>query len=77
MRFRQLSLNCECGRKPASIKSVGFTAANQLVLHWRCPQCRKFIYLLKDLADCWRECPQPHTESEDARFLRSLGICEL
>jgi hypothetical protein len=77
MKFQQLPLLCECGRKPARIKAVGFTAANQLVVHWRCPACRKFIYVLKDLADRQPQCAEPTVDANDAEFLRSMGICEL
>lgn len=86
MKFRQLSLRCACGLAPARIQHVGLTAEHQLVIHWRCTVCKKDIYVLKTLADCWRECPQPEAasqvaevgrelvESMDAEFLHGLGV---
>jgi len=94
MKFRELRLVCECGHVPARFRTVGFTAQYELVIHWWCMACGKLAYVVKPLADCCRECPDPeessHTpvlatcngapesrrdsQSEDARFLRSLGI---
>ena len=86
MKF--LSLQCYCGHVPERIKAVGFTAAHQLVVHWRCEACNQFMYVLQDLADCWRQCPTPEPpreasvpewelETPDDAFLRSLGIGSL
>jgi len=58
------------------------TPDRQLVIYWRCSQCRKHIYIVKSLADYWRECPsqtaliagKPVCGSEDALFLRRVGI---
>jgi hypothetical protein len=86
MKFRQLSLSCECGRAPSRLKRVGFTPQHQLVVHWQCPACKKEVYFVKDLSACWRECPRPEDAPEsaeaanelvrepDAQFLHSLGI---
>lgn len=89
MRYETLQLSCECGQHTTRIREVGFTADHQLVLHWRCLACKKYVYVVKSLSDCWRDCPQqPETETEpvgavsdesvirehDARFLRSLGV---
>jgi len=65
---------------------VGLSAEHQLVIYWWCLWCKRSVYVIKDLADCWRECP-PKTElepprlieqanhhREDARFLESMGI---
>jgi hypothetical protein len=64
---------------------VGFTADHQLVLHWRCLGCKKYVYVVKSLSDCWRDCPQQDEakgvasndevlRENDLRFLRSLGV---
>ncbi len=85
MRYETLQLSCECGQHTTRIREVGFTADHQLVLHWRCLACKKYVYVVKSLSDCWRDCPQEesqreHTSDEsairehDARFLRSLGV---
>jgi hypothetical protein len=87
MRFRPLSLRCGCGCVPSKLKSVGLTVGHELVVHWRCPACLKFIYSVKSLSDCWRECPQregrpeetassaePNLRADDVRFLHSLGV---
>ncbi|HEY7388174.1 MAG TPA: hypothetical protein VH640_06680 [Bryobacteraceae bacterium] len=87
MRYETLQLSCECGQHTTRIREVGFTADHQLVLHWRCLACKKYVYVVKSLSDCWRDCPQqeegkqitPHTKESvlrenDLRFLRSLGV---
>jgi hypothetical protein len=86
MRFRALSLRCQCGLAPSRIKQVGLTADHQFVLHWWCAGCKRKIYIVKDLADCWRECPTAGDPQEtfdvspdsmrepDAKFLHSLGV---
>ena len=82
MKFEPIPLVCECGCPPIRIHSVGFTASGQLVIHWRCLACKKTMYVVKDLAQCWEEATahEGHvsamdTEGEsDRRFLESLGI---
>ena len=87
MNYRQLPLRCECGRTPSTLRSVGLAAGRQLVVHWRCPACRKLIYVFKSLSDCWRDCPEPSDwpeeavaggrldlEADDVRFLHELGV---
>ncbi|HLK50358.1 MAG TPA: hypothetical protein VKT49_19595 [Bryobacteraceae bacterium] len=85
MRYETLQLSCECGQHTTRIREVGFTADHQLVLHWRCLACKKYVYVVKSLSDCWRDCPQqeeakgeiPSEENlreSDLRFLRSLGV---
>jgi hypothetical protein len=86
MKYRWISLSCECGRSANRIKNVGFTARYELVLHWRCSGCKRAVYVVKLLSDCWRHCPEPedveHVEQtgrfafgpDDTRFLRSLGV---
>jgi hypothetical protein len=87
MRYETLQLHCECGQHTTRIREVGFTADHQLVLHWRCVACKKYVYVVKSLSDCWRDCPQqeeaPSSQAEptqdamrehDIRFLRSLGV---
>lgn len=61
---------------------MGLTADRQLVIYWRCSQCRKHVYVIKSLADYWRECPAAGVipqqaapfEAADALFLRRVGI---
>lgn len=87
MKFRPFSLYCECGLMPSRIRQVGLSADHQLVIHWWCLGCRKAVYVVKDLVQCWEESPtaeelegaDPVHEGErrqkDAQFLHSLGIC--
>jgi hypothetical protein len=69
------------------IKQVGLAAGHRLVIHWWCLGCRKAMYVVRDLTECWEECPaepewrgarEPHAELDrhpgDARFLQSMGI---
>jgi hypothetical protein len=80
--YRRITLTCECGRQAARVHEIGLTADRQLVIHWRCSHCRKYVYVVKPLADYWRECPSHHVVSEhkaariaeDMCFLRRLGI---
>ena len=85
MRYETLQLQCECGQPTNRIREVGFTADHQLVLHWRCVACKKYVYVVKSLSDCWRDCPQEEERKTpddaveampdfDVRFLRSLGV---
>jgi hypothetical protein len=88
VKFRQMPLICECGFIPIRLRSVGFTAEYELVVHWRCPACGKLVYAIKSLADCCRECPEnvesletallnacgEATESSDEAFLQQMGI---
>ena len=87
MLFRKLSLQCPCGQPALAIKSVGLTDDHQLAIHWRCNMCRKLVYSVKPLTDCWKECPVDENTgieivddyedehlSEDRRFLRSMGV---
>jgi hypothetical protein len=86
MRYRTLSLQCHCGRPSSRIREIGFTADRQLVVHWRCSECKSYVYGLKPLDDCFLICP---TEEElaaadvqteepapknDADFLHGLGV---
>ena len=86
MKYRTLSLQCNCGRPSSRIREVGFTADHQLVLHWRCPECKSHVYGVKPLDECWQICPTPDeleergeaqersVEEMDVKFLRDLGI---
>jgi hypothetical protein len=87
MKFRQFALSCECGLIPTRIRQVGLSTEHQLVIHWWCAGCRKAMYVVKDLAECWEECPKavdsdivpaPAYDLErqrgDANFLRQMGI---
>jgi hypothetical protein len=67
---------------------VGLTSYFELAAKWFCPECRKDVYAVISLADCWREC-SPNGDGEglteelleaaavsasDANFLHSLGV---
>jgi hypothetical protein len=84
MKFKKLVFQCECGRSTSHIREVGLTTEHELVFRRWCPACKRHIYAVKSLADCWREC-QPEAVAEelsdsvevttsDAQFLRSVGI---
>ena len=88
MRFREFKLCCECGLVPARIRQVGLSTEHQLVIHWWCQGCRKAMFVVKDLAECWEECPtrdEPAVSAAtaydldrqrgDANFLHRMGIC--
>ena len=85
MRFKKLFFKCECGRSPARIRDVGLTAEHELVVRWRCAGCKRQMYVVKSLADCWREClpegygqqvpeAEERTTAADIQFLHSLGV---
>jgi len=87
MKFRPFALSCECGVTPTRIKQVGLSANRQLVIHWWCLRCRKSIYVVRDLRQCWEESAGAEdldgdagisTEASvpggDAQFLQSMGI---
>ena len=86
MKYRTLSLQCQCGRPSTRIREIGFTADRQLVVHWRCPDCKSYVYGLKPLDDCFLICPtaeelgetgeQPEESPQhnDADFLHKLGV---
>lgn len=83
MSYRYLELCCGCGEPPDRIDEVGFTDEHELVIHWWCLRCRKVVYVSKSLSDCWRDCPRPDVgkeevefacQSDDARFLQSIGV---
>ena len=80
--YQRIRLECNCGRQPARIRELGLTPDRQLVVGWRCPRCRKQVYIVRPLADYWRECPSPGApaaprpmdDPQDVAFLRSVGI---
>ena len=87
MKFRQFALSCECGLIPTRIRQVGLSIEHQLVIHWWCMGCRKAMFVVKDLAECWEQCPQPDEigvtaavphdaegQQGDVNFLHRLGI---
>ena len=85
MVYRTLPLFCECGGVPKQISAVGLSSGHELVIHWRCPRCRKRICTVKPLSACWRECfdsnpanppnAKPTFDSaEDRRFLHAMGV---
>jgi hypothetical protein len=73
VKFRQMPLICECGFIPIRLRSVGFTAEYELVVHWRCPACGKLVYAIKPLADCCRDCPESDHDLEVALLSASSG----
>ena len=88
MKFRRFALSCECGLVPTRIREVGLSTDHQLVIHWWCLGCRKAMFVVKDLAECWEDCPKPEDsdvtsnpaydrerKKGDANFLHSMGIC--
>jgi hypothetical protein len=80
--YQRIALSCHCGRRPTRLREIGLTSDRQLVIYWQCSQCRKHVYVVRPLADYWRECPSPDYDSErkatyvseDERFLQRLGI---
>ena len=86
MRYRTLTLHCQCGKPSSRIREIGFTADRQLVVHWRCSECKSYVYGLKPLDDCFEICPTeeeladaevPSEEAgpqKDSDFLRDLGV---
>src|SRR5690348_13181088 len=89
MKYRALSLQCNCGQPSSRIREIGFTADRQLVVYWRCSSCRSYVYGLKPLDDCYQICPTeeelaeadkadeaavPQDESNDVEFLHGLGV---
>lgn len=91
MPLRQMRLHChKCGDYvPGVITSVGFTCYHQLVVTFWCAVCKMEVHLVKDLAQCWRDCPTFSEEGPDAEiaaqlpkvsdadFLHSLGVASL
>ena len=87
MNYKPVALFCNCGQPPDKITEVGLTPERQLVIHWWCFNCNQAVYVFKDLAECWRECPReqdlplpeasdrgPKNWAEDSVFLHQLGI---
>lgn len=86
MRYRTLSLQCHCGRPSSRIREIGFTADRQLVIHWRCPECKSYVYGLTPLDDCFLICPTEEELAEadipseeeptekDSDFLHDIGV---
>ena len=64
--YERIELTCECGWQPTRLREVGLTVDRQLVIYWRCSNCRRQMYRVKPLAECWQECPAavPDAESE-------------
>ena len=84
MEFNKLVCVCACGRPSARIREVGLTSEHELAIGWWCMGCKREVFLVKPLSDCWRECPTSSNEDEigeiggvsayDAQFIRSMGI---
>jgi len=79
--YQQIPVSCECGQQPSRLREVGLTADRQLVIYWRCSHCRRHVYIVKPLADCWRDCPIPDSAdiesapaSPDSAFLSRLRV---
>jgi hypothetical protein len=85
--YQRIELCCECGKRAAGLRELGLTMDRQLVVHWRCAGCKRHVYVMKPLADYWRECPSERLsgptkrtvtssawEASDALFLRQVGI---
>lgn len=66
--YQQIPLLCECGQEPTRLREVGLTADRQLVIYWRCSHCRRHVYIVKPLADCWRDCPMPDSVPSEANL---------
>jgi hypothetical protein len=89
MRFMPLPLRCaDCGSNTLiRIRRIGLTGQHQLLVHFWCGACKRDVYQVFALADCWRECPKSEGEltvaelgtddmmrEPDTQFLRSLGV---
>lgn len=87
MKYRKLSVICECGRTASQMKWVGCSEDHQLLLGWYCPRCGRAVTAARPLADCWRDCPMENSLKtevpvsvpavstlEDKKFLHSLGV---
>jgi hypothetical protein len=64
--YERIDVSCDCGWHPTRLREVGLTVDRQLVIHWRCSHCRRQVYRIKPLAECWRECPAPARPAEAA-----------
>ena len=87
MLFKALSLRCQCGRPPLRIKEIGLTGNHELAVYWHCSACKRPVYAIKPLSECFADCPKaegPETplllpppadhSLHDREFLRSLGV---
>jgi len=85
MEYYTLPLSCRCGGVPKQIAAVGLSSTHDLVIHWRCPRCRKNVCTVKPLSDCWRDCFTPGLANlsnskttvetpDDRQFLHRMGV---
>ena len=79
MAYRAIPLSCCCGEVPEQILEVGFTSDCNLVVHYWCSACNRVMFTSVSPEQCRLLCPSPeedpeHALSQDAEFLRSLGI---
>jgi hypothetical protein len=86
MQFQPIPLTCDCGMAPLHLTQVGLTPQHQLVILWWCNGCQRNRFVVRDLADCWRDCPKTedfeapieisvaNVQQADADFLRLLGV---
>lgn len=72
--YRQIPLACECGRQPTRLREVGLTDDRQLVIYWRCSQCRRHMYIVKPLFDCLRDCAAIEDRRPDARLTKNTSL---
>ena len=64
--YERIQLSCECGSQPSRLREVGLSADRQLVIYWRCSNCRRHMYIVKPLSECVRECPTEENEPASA-----------
>ena len=87
MKYRKLSVTCECGRTASKVKWVGCYEDNKILIGWYCTRWGRTVTAARPLADCWRDCPMEdplktevpvsvpaESTREDEKFLHSLGV---
>jgi hypothetical protein len=79
MEYRRFLMSCECGGAPKQILAVGFSADQELVIHWKCKRCSRNVCTVKALEACWDDCfpgraTVPPETPDDRRFLHSIGV---
>lgn len=73
--YERIEVSCECGRQPTRLREVGLTVDRQLVIYWRCSHCRRQVYRVKPLAECWRECPAAITGTVSSIGDETTPVC--
>ena len=84
MQYQRLALQCECGRHTTRIREVGITRERELLLYWRCQDCKKHVYAVIPLSEwCQEGLIEEDTATEpggdpfqetDEIFLHALGV---